>query len=367
MPPTSARARRRQPFRVMPDLARRLLRHERDADRPDAELLERAQLERAGHDRVGPPILVARRQRLRHRHGVVNDAIEQLPPEVPLDGQQVIEHAEVVRLAGLGHQVRDEDPHTARFPHRLRDVGHKQRRKDAGVEAAGAGHDCIGVADRVADAPGTARSLGQQPETDDRAAGTRDRGLAAEDSAVAELRDQRHHLRRGGEDDPVRAEQPRRNVDRLGEVVRDVGKCRDHEVADRVAVQSFARAEAVLKDVGDFRVAAAQRREAVPDVARRDHLELVPQPSRASAIVGRRDDRDQSFARGVVRAFGEHQRVKPPQHVGQACAAANRDDARRRSRVELGSERRRALCGCLRHHDSSCPASARTCGAASPA
>ena len=34
-----------------------------------------------------------------------------VPPEVTIDRQQMIEDAEVVGLAGLGHQVGDIDPH----------------------------------------------------------------------------------------------------------------------------------------------------------------------------------------------------------------------------------------------------------------
>src|SRR5204863_7522210 len=64
----------------------------------------------------------------------------------------------------------------------------------------------------------------------------------------------------------------------------------------------------------------------VPDVAGRNHLELRAQPSRASAVVRRGDDRDEPLAwRGRI---GKEHRPQPAQHVGKPGAAAHRHDTR---------------------------------------
>ena len=52
----------------------------------------------------------------------------------------------------------------------------------------------------------------------------------------------------------------------------------------------LAGREAVLEELPDERLVLGERREAAAQVARRRHVEVAPQPPRAPAVVGRRDD-----------------------------------------------------------------------------
>ena len=97
-------------------------------------------------------------------------------------------------------------------------------------------------------------------------------------------------------------------------VVGDVGERGQHQIADRVAVQALARVEPVLEDVGDQRIdcptSAARQLRMSPG---RNDVELRAQPSRAAAVVGGRDDRDEPIPRRVVRA-----RRRVPQSSGRS-------------------------------------------------
>src|SRR3954470_10418393 len=83
--------RRAKPFGVMTNLSGRVFRNQRHPDGLHAELLERVQLERAGHDGIRMPRRVSRPERLRHRAGVVYDVIEQLDVQVAFDREQMLE------------------------------------------------------------------------------------------------------------------------------------------------------------------------------------------------------------------------------------------------------------------------------------
>ena len=91
---------------------------------------------------------------------------------------------------------------------------------------------------------------------------------------------------------------------------------------------------------------ARQRRQAVADVARRDHVELGTQPTRTAAVVGGRDDRDQPIARQLRRTFGKHQRsavraarwAGPCRRRSPRCVAPNRSERRAWWRSAAGSD-----------------------------
>ena len=276
---------------------------------------------------------------------------------MPLDRQQMIEHAEVVRLARLGHEVRHENPDGRRPLDRFGRRLHEQRRQQARIEAARADDDYVGTLDGVHDTRRTARRVRQERETRDPSAGARDRRFAVEHAAVRELRDERHQLGRRRQHNAPRADDARGDLHRLGEVVRHVRERGQHEIADRMTVEPIARSEAVLKDVRDPRVVVRERRETVPDIAGRNHVELRTQPSRAAAVVRRRDDRDQALALVAVRlgaslgrAVREQHAAEAPQHVRESRAAADRDDARARRRAGVGPDHRGLRGGARQHH-----------------
>ena len=176
---------------------------------------------------------------------------------------------------------------------------------------------------------------GQECQPLDWATRGRDRGLAAQDATVAELGYQRDELGGRRQHDAMRADDARGDLNRLREVVRHIGERGQKQVADRMPVQTLAGAEAILKKVRQLRLVVGQGREAVSNIARRNDVEFCPQPARAPTVVRRRDDGGQSIAR-LVGSVREENRAKTAQNVGQAGAAANRDDA--------GSSRARRAC-----------------------
>ena len=185
---------------------------------------------------------------------------------------------------------------------------------------------------------------GIRPTRRMRPAGRGDRGLAAHHAAVLELRDQRHQLARRRQHRAAGADHPRRDLHRVREVVGHVGERGQHQVADRVSVQAVAGAEPVLEDVGDQRVIVRQRREAVADVARRNHVELGAQPSRAAAVVGGRHDGDEPIAPASCASSGASRRAAGAARAGRWAGPCRRR-ARRRAAACRGCWRRSAGVG----------------------
>ena len=263
---------------------------------------------------------------------------------MPLDRQQVIEHAEVVRLAGLGHQVGDEDPHRARRP------GSRRRCR---ARAAAAGCSCRGCPGRRRSRRRAAARRSPSCEQRGRSGSSLRRAIVPPARAIVvsplstrpsrELRDQRDDLGRGRQHDAARrrasarrSPPPRRSPASRRPAPPAPG-CRSRGRSGRRRAP-----KRYWKTSANPRLVARERRQAVADVARRNHVELRAQPARAAAIVGRRDDGDRAGrASRRVAPFGEEQRAQAAQHVGQPGAAADRDDARRRrpTAVRPGSAR----------------------------
>ena len=71
---------------------------------------------------------------------------------------------------------------------------------------------------------------------------------------------------------------------------------REHQVADGMAAEVCLRVEPVLEQAVEFAV-ARERRQTVPDIPRRQHPEVPPQPAGAAAVIGHRHNCTQQVGR----------------------------------------------------------------------
>ena len=110
-----------------------------------------------------------------------------------------------------------------------------------------------------------------------------------------------------------------------------IGERRDDEVAERVAGEALALGEAVLEERPEKPgVLVGQRDEAVADVARRQHAELLAQLAARSSVVGHRDD-------GARLETEVHEAAE---HRGKAGAAADGDRTTTRAHAHRCSRSR---------------------------
>ena len=136
-------------------------------------------------------------------------------------------------------------------------------------------------------------------------------------------RDLGHDVQRHGghrQHPALRAEQPADPVEARDRVAEQLPQRDDQQVADRVAVQVARRwrsgAGATSRPGAAPLVVAAQRGQRHPQVAGRQHAELVAQPAARAAVVGDGDDRGQLVGDAAQRR----------QRRGQPVPAAERDD-----------------------------------------
>ena len=105
-------------------------------------------------------------------------------------------------------------------------------------------------------------------------------------------------------------------------------------------IDSGAFIEPVLEQILKLRVAVGQREQAIARVARWENTELVPEPSRASTIIGDRDDpgdrRDIPLAlfRGKLRETFENRRQSRP--ASQRNDPMRTGDVQRLHRGQVG-------------------------------
>ena len=225
-----------------------------------------------------------------------------------------------VRLAGLGHEVDQQDDRRLRLGHRLADAGNQQVGEDRGVERAGAEEDQVRLLQRRHRlGKGRRRRrvdlhrrqlLGRQP----------DRRLAL----VLPARDapcpQPHVGQRGGKDLAAHREDRLGGENGLVEIPRDAGQRRQEQVAEGVADQPAAVGEAVLEEAGEQVLIVGEGGDAVADISGRRDSELLAQPAGGAAVVGDGDD-----TRQLAQAVRAHVVLQPAQQHRQAGAAADRD------------------------------------------
>ena len=129
-----------------------------------------------------------------------------------------------------------------------------------------------------------------------------------------------------------------REPDGLSEVAGHFGKSGDEEVAEVVAAQFAALAEAMTEELGDEFFIFGESDHAVAEVARGQHVEVAAETSAGAAIVGDGDDRGEI---GNERSGGElgtqggavrDAELEAAQQGGKACSTAKSDDAQARGR-----------------------------------
>ena len=114
-----------------------------------------------------------------------------------------------------------------------------------------------------------------------------------------------HIGKRGGHDLAADGQHFARETHGPAEVARQMGKRGEKQVAQAVTLQSMSGGEPVLEKPGHQLFVFGQGHHAVADVARRNHVQLRPQPARAAAVVGSGDDRDELIARQLpIQWFG---------------------------------------------------------------
>jgi hypothetical protein len=113
---------------------------------------------------------------------------------------------------------------------------------------------------------------------------------------------------------PGDAQQPAHPVEAGDRVAEQVPQARDQQVAQGVAGQVAAAAEAMLDHAGPGRapfVVPAQRREGHPQVPRGQRAELLAEPARRAAVVGHGDDRGHVVGHPAQRGQGRGEAVPP--------------------------------------------------------
>ena len=185
---------------------------------------------------------------------------------------------------------------------------------------------------------GRARGVGRvEGELDDAAVAGGDVGFAADEGAVVHARRPGGVGGGGGVDAAAGGENLGGELDGLGEVAGDLSEGGDEEVAEVVALEGVAGAEAVIEELGQQVFFFAEGDHAVAQVAGREHVEVFAQAAGGAAVVGDGDDGGQvgDLDGGAGRAGDSDVAAQAAQQRGEAGAAADGDHAQG-TRVRLG-------------------------------
>ena len=286
--------------------------------RRDAHL---AQLLGARLDRLRALGRVGLKDVLRKRHIVGKAEIEQLLAGVIKQGADVVHLGVALGFAVLRHDIHDVELHGVGSGDRGGDAVRDQVRHDARVEAAGADDDKVRLLDRLQHGRHGGGTLRQQLHAADPLIGVLldagDLGLSDHGGAVVKLRHQADVLRRHGQDAPRNGKRLAHAAHGLLEAAVNVIERGEHEIAQALSGEA-PLAKAVAHELIHRRLHICKRADAVADVARREHAELLAQNARAAAVIRDRDDRGDAGGKALQAA----------QHGGKARAPADRDDAR---------------------------------------
>ena len=173
-------------------------------------------------------------------------------------------------------------------------------------------------------------------ELDDALAAGGDVGFAADDGAVFHARGDGDVGRGGGNDVAAGGEDFGGEVDGLGEVAGHFGERGDEEVAEAVAFQFAAGAEAMAEETGDEALVFREGDHAVAEVPGGEHIEVAAEAAAGAAIVGDGNHRGEVGDEG--RAGGRREEsnsvgnaeLEATQERGEACSTADGDDAQAR-------------------------------------
>ncbi len=278
------------------------------------------------------------------------------------DFLDVLGGGEADGLVGLGHQVSDVDAGGARCGDGLWNASDEQVGDERGVEGAWAEGDEVCVGDGVEGCREGFGVGGFEDEFEDAVRAGGDAGLSVDERAIVHARGECDVCVGGWVDAPARGEDVRGHLDGLGEVSGDGGEGGEEEVAEAVAVE-VAVLEAVLEEVGEEVLVFGERDHAVAHVSGGEHVEFFAEAAGGAAVVGDGDDgsevADEAGKKGWLRAgswsgarlgggaggvWRGDVALEAAQQRGQACAAADGDDAQGGFAVLRG--RRHCRCQC---------------------
>ena len=247
---------------------------------------------------------------------------------MPFDGLDVVGHGKVVGFAVLGGHIADEEPLRAGGEQRLAQVFNQQVGHDARVEAAGTDDDEVGIEDG-ADGVGVGLGVGGiEEELADAGAVLRDVVLAVDELIVLGAGRKSYVGAGGREDGATHVEDAAGLADGRLEVPGDVGHGDDEEVAEGVALEPIAGAEAVLEEARHERLGLGQGGQALADIAGGDDAEVLAEASRGAPVVGHGDDGGE-----VAGVF-----LEPPEEHGEPRSPTDSDDAGAAAEHALGVE-----------------------------
>ena len=115
--------------------------------------------------------------------------------------------------------------------------------------------------------------------------------LAAHFGTVGELGADFDVLKRRRQDRPLHGQHPARLAQGVLEAARDAGHGQHEQVAERVAAEGRAFAEAVLEQARHERLDLGKGHDVVAEIPRRQDAVLTPQTSRRAAVVADGHDR----------------------------------------------------------------------------
>ena len=167
---------------------------------------------------------------------------------VALDRFQMLPRGVVVGLAGLSHQVANENLGGLAFTDRAGHSGHQQIRQDACVERTWPNRDDIRRADRFQHFGQRQTLFRLQSEATNRSARCRNLSFATNDSSVFEFRNQPHITNRRRINMTFAGQNFRRQSDRFSEIAGDFGKCCQEEVAKAVTAEFAISAKSMTKE-----------------------------------------------------------------------------------------------------------------------
>ena len=237
------------------------------------------------------------------------------------NGADMIVGVVAVGLTVLGHDVQRVDLACPALADGVRDAADKEIRNDARIEAPRPDHDDIGVADGLHALRQGHRTLRDQPDLAD--AGivdlfrVEDLALTEHAAAVVKLRLQPHILIGHGQHPAGDGQDVPHPVDRLVKRAGNAVHGRQEQIAEALPGQR-AVGKAVVEQLLHGGLGIGQRHDAVADIARRQHPQILAQHAGAAAVVGDGDDG------GDILRVG----LQAPQHGGQAVPAADGCDAR---------------------------------------
>ena len=276
--------RARERVGIMADIPSRL--QQRERAHGNAQLLDI----RAVQLELGHALFCVRLHDLRRDRRAVCDAdVDDAGAGMLQNGADMIVGVVAVGLTVLGHDVQRVDLACTALADGVSDAADKEIRNDARIEAPRPDHDDIGVADGLHALRQGRRTLWDQPDLAD--AGivdlfrVEDLALTEHAAAVVKLRLQPHILIGHGQHPAGDGQDVPHPVDRLVKRAGNAVHGRQEQIAEALPREATL-GEAVVQQLAHRLFRVGQRQNAAPDVAGRQHAEILAQRAGASVRVG---------------------------------------------------------------------------------